>query len=186
MAELYNDDTYFKVKHDLIKTEADGSNDAEALAKANEVIAKLNAGEDMDVLIAEYNEDPGMENQEYYVFTDGEMVTEFYEGTKALQIGAWSQEPVKSDYGYHIIQRYALDPAADEQYESMKLQQGQQKFMELLGTWTDTVDITVNDEALDAALEAQRAAKAAAAANDEDSVDTDADLPVDLDIEPVE
>ncbi|MCH5187532.1 MAG: peptidylprolyl isomerase [Oscillospiraceae bacterium] len=185
MAQLYNDDTYFKVKHVLITTEADGSNDEAALAKANEVIEKLNAGEDIDVLIAEYNEDPGMENQEYYVFTDGEMVTEFYEGTKALEIGSWSQEPVKSSYGYHIIQRYALDPSVDEEYGNIKMQQGQQKFMELLDKWTDEIKVTTNDEALDAALKAQREAKAAANnAVDEDN--TDADLPIDLDIEPTE
>lgn len=185
MAEVYNDDTYFKVKHVLITTEADGSNDEEALAKANEVIEKLNAGEDIDVLIEEYNEDPGMQQNEYYVFTDGEMVVEFYEGTKALEIGAWSQEPVKSSYGYHVIQRYELDPETDEEYENLKLQQGQQKFMELLGKWTDEAKVTVNNEALDKALKAQREAKAAANdAVDEDN--TDADLPIDLDIEPAE
>ena len=35
------------------------------------------------------------------------MVTEFYEGTKALNVNEIS-EPIESSYGYHIIKRIAL------------------------------------------------------------------------------
>lgn len=168
MAETYNDDNYFKVKHVLISTGSTTNDDGEtvevskeeALAKANEVIEKLNAGEDMDVLIEQYNDDPGMENQEYYVFTEGEMVDSFYEASKALEIGSWSQTPVESDYGYHVIRRYPLDPENDEQYKTILTQKKQEKFMELLTSWADALDSEVNDDAIDSALEKQRAAQA--------------------------
>lgn len=162
----YNDDTYLKVKHVLISTQDDDVTEEEALATANEVIAKLNAGEDMDKLIEEYGEDPGMEEQDYYVFTEGEMVDEFYEASKALEIGSWSQEPVKSSYGYHIIERYALDDS-DDKYSELKTSMEQQKFMELLNTWTENVDETVFDDVIDEALAEQKAADEA----DEEELD---------------
>ena len=46
-----------------------------------------------------------------YVFTAGEMVAEFEEGTRALEFGAVSGI-VESSYGYHIIMRVELDPKA--------------------------------------------------------------------------
>ncbi len=167
----YNDDKYLKVKHVLIKTGTDNDgnqiDEAEALSKANEVIEKLNAGEDMDVLIEQYGEDPGMESQDYYVFTEGEMVDEFYQASKDMEIGSWSQEPVKSSYGYHIIQRYALDPENDDKVNELKTQKAQEKFMTILEGWVDEADITVDDKAITSALDAQREQAAAKAAENE-------------------
>lgn len=150
----YNDDNYLKVKHVLIKTSDDVTSE-DALAKANEVIAKLNAGEDMDKLVEEYGEDPGMESQDYYVFGEGEMVDEFYEASKALEIGAWSQEPVESSYGYHVIYRYALDES-DDKFSELKTTKAQEKFMELLEDWTEGVEETIYDDVIDEALAAQK------------------------------
>ena len=46
------------------------------------------------------------------------MVTEFEEGTAALKVGEVS-EPVKSDFGFHIIRRLAL-PTEGEEFEQTK------------------------------------------------------------------
>ncbi len=186
----YNDDNYLKVKHVLISTQADDDGntltDEEALAKANEVIAKLDAGEDMDKLIEEYNDDPGMEQQDYYVFGEGEMVDEFYQASKALEKGAYTKEPVKSSYGYHVIYRYELDKN-DDKFQELKESKAQEKFMELLETWTDEAKATVNDEDIDKALEAQKADKKAkqeaeAAADEQDEANdvVDADISADV------
>ncbi len=194
----YNDDKYLKVKHVLVSTQADEEGntltDEEALAKANEVIAKLDAGEDMDKLIEEYNDDPGMEQQDYYVFGEGEMVDEFYQASKALEKGAWSKEPVKSSYGYHVIYRYELDKK-DDKFAELKQTKAQEKFMELLEKWADEAEVTVKDKDIDKALEAQKAdkkakqeaakAEAEAAAKEQaengDNADTDADSNADAD-----
>ena len=53
-------------------------------------------------------------NPDGYVFGPGEMVTEFEEGTKALQPGQISQ-PIQSSFGWHIILRLPLTQA---DYES--------------------------------------------------------------------
>ncbi|MBR3867666.1 MAG: peptidylprolyl isomerase, partial [Butyricicoccus sp.] len=78
---------------------------------------RAQAGEDFEALIETYNEDPGMEaNPEGYVFTEGTMVTEFYEGTLALEDDAVS-EPIESSYGWHIIKRL---PLRDEDFAAVE------------------------------------------------------------------
>lgn len=113
--EEYFQNNYWRAKHILISTRDDDSQpitDEDELAKrletANEVYQKAAAGEDFDALIEEYGEDPGMASYpDGYVFTDGEMVAEFQEATAALAENNISA-PVKSDFGWHIIQRLPL------------------------------------------------------------------------------
>lgn len=100
----YMDENYLRAKHVLI---SEGTENAEALAK--EVAERAKGGESFDSLIAAYGEDPGMTQQpEGYVFKEGDMVDEFYQGTLALGEGEIS-EPVKSSFGWHVIQRLPFD-----------------------------------------------------------------------------
>lgn len=106
---------YLCAKHILVQTvdgvgeELTGDALAAAESKAKEALEKVKAGEDFDTLVAQYNEDPGMEMYpEGYVFTEGDMVEEFYEGAKALEPGTASTELVKSSFGWHIIKREPL------------------------------------------------------------------------------
>ena len=72
---------------------------------ANEVIEKLNAGEDFATLAKELSEDTGSAENggDLDWFTVGKMVTEFNDAAYALEVNEISK-PVKSSYGYHIIQ----------------------------------------------------------------------------------
>ena len=107
-------DNYISAKHILILTVDPSTGetlrtDEEARALAQSILDRINAGEDFDAMMNEYSEDGGLEgNPDGYIFTEGDMVTPFYEGAKALAEGEVS-DLVKSDYGYHIIQRTALD-----------------------------------------------------------------------------
>ncbi|MEG0839673.1 MAG: peptidylprolyl isomerase [Hydrogenoanaerobacterium sp.] len=104
---------YLRAKHILISTQGI-TDEAELAAKtelAEKALARAKAGEDFDALIAEYGEDPGTSsNPDGYIFPEGQMVTEFYEGTKALKVGEISGI-IKSDFGIHIINRLPLDDA---------------------------------------------------------------------------
>lgn len=77
--------------------------------RADEVYAKINAGEDFTALIAQYNEDTGMPENGYAVC---EGFTSFDEAfvTAAMGIPAVGgvAEPAKGSYGYYII-RYDGD-----------------------------------------------------------------------------
>ncbi len=120
-----------RVQHILISTMPDettgapGKTDEEALAKANEVIEKLNGGADFDSLIPDYNEDPGMSQGKFYLFGSGEMVEEFEKESRELKVGEYSKTPVKTDYGYHIIKKYAIDTTIPEfeQYKVYAIQE---------------------------------------------------------------
>ncbi len=151
-AELLNylHDNYLRCKHVLINTVDDAGNDLENQdeleATANDIADRAQAGEDFDALIEEYNEDPGMAgNPEGYVFTEGTMVTEFYEGTKALAENAVS-EPVKSSYGWHIIQRLPIRDTDLDKVESEIIEK-LVDFDGLLEGWAGSVEVDVKGDA---------------------------------------
>ena len=84
--------------------------------KADEVLSRLEAGEDWDALTAEYNEDPGMEagsaNAEkgYPICADfASFDPAFVEAGMAIpEVGQWSDKTVGETYGYYII-KYMAD-----------------------------------------------------------------------------
>lgn len=126
------DGDYVHAKHILIAFPDDIEKDengnipesakAETLAKAKEVLEKVNNGEDFDALIKEYGEDPGMKSQpDGYYFTKGRMVQEFEDAAYALEIGA-TTGLVETSYGYHIIKRLDLDDGSDGFYTSDEYQ----------------------------------------------------------------
>ncbi len=99
---------------------------AEKKAKAEELAKELQAIEDdterkekFFEYIEEYSEDPGKESYPNgYCFTEGAMITEFTDTTKALKDYEVS-DVVESQYGYHIIMRLpttASDVDVNNQY----------------------------------------------------------------------
>lgn len=112
----YYDEKIFgdiKAKHILIKPDVSDNMTAEqkktkedeALKTAKEVITKLKNGENFDDLAKEYSDDEGTKDKGGLLndFTHGTMVTEFEEAAKKLENGKYTTEPVKTQYGYHII-----------------------------------------------------------------------------------
>lgn len=114
--KYFDENGYMRAKHILLQfpTNEDGSEvteeqKAEVYAKMQDILAKAKNGDDFDALIAEYNEDPGMQTYTGgYYFGEGEMVQEFEDATKALAENEIS-DIVETSYGYHIILRLPLD-----------------------------------------------------------------------------
>lgn len=73
--------------------------------KAKEIVAKLNEGADFAELAKEHSTDPGsgQNGGDLGWFGAGAMLPEFEEAAYALEVNEISA-PVKSDYGFHIIQ----------------------------------------------------------------------------------
>ena len=96
-------------KHILIKVKSDsdteGLEDEEAKKKANELIKKLDDGEDFAKLAKENSDDTGSaaNGGDLGYFNKGQMVKEFEEAAFNLRINEYTKEPVKTTYGYHII-----------------------------------------------------------------------------------
>jgi peptidyl-prolyl cis-trans isomerase C len=78
--------------------------EAEALAKAQEIRKKLAAGEDFAALAKAESDDTGSgaNGGELGMFSHGQMVAQFETAAYALKPGEIS-EPVKTQFGYHII-----------------------------------------------------------------------------------
>ncbi|MEF9969229.1 MAG: peptidylprolyl isomerase [Ruthenibacterium sp.] len=127
LTEVYGDDiradvakNYVHAQHILVKfpeapaavsgsasTSVAPVDHSAALAKAKEIKAKIDAGEDFSALMEQYNEDTG-ESPDGYHFTTGEMVPEFEKATFALAENEVS-DIVETTYGYHIIRRLPID-----------------------------------------------------------------------------
>ncbi len=78
--------------------------EATALATAKEVIAKLKAGEKFTDLVKEYSADTAsVADGGKLTFKKAEVDPGFWAGAYPLKDNAYTQTPVKSAYGYHII-----------------------------------------------------------------------------------
>lgn len=86
--------------------------EAQALARIQEVKQKLEAGGDFAALAQEYSDDVGSaaSGGDLDWFGKGRMVPEFEEATFSLEPGQVS-EPIKTTYGYHLIKVEEKDPA---------------------------------------------------------------------------
>lgn len=82
-----------------------------ALKEAQEIIKKLNDGEDFEELAKEHSDDSTTANDGglYEGFEKDEVVEEFWKASVALKDGKYTSEPVKSSYGYFVILRISQD-----------------------------------------------------------------------------
>jgi len=83
-------------------TEADS---IKAYQKADQIIKRLEAGEDFAVVARETSEDGSVvkNNGDLYYFTGGNTVPEFEDAVYDLSVGQISKKPVRTMFGLHII-----------------------------------------------------------------------------------
>lgn len=164
-AEKYKND-YIMAKHILIKPSApeaaddeevksEEELDADAKKQAEDIISQLNEGADFDALMKEHSQDVDSEGNlngaSGYIFTKGDMVTEFEEAAYALNEGEYTREPVKSEFGYHIILRNAL-PTSGEEYDStierIKADLQTEKMDNLIDKWAEEIGFKLNEKSI--------------------------------------
>ena len=113
--KYYNENIFGQVKAShilIIPSVSDGATDdeikeaeKEALKTAKEVIKKLKKGEDFAKLAKKYSQESATAKNggNLGYFDLDEMVEEFSNAVKELDIDEYTKEPVKTSYGYHII-----------------------------------------------------------------------------------
>ena len=113
--KYYEDEVFGQVKasHILIPVEttdtatADEKAAAEKVAKedAEKIIKQLKDGKKFATLAKKYSKDEGTASNggDLGYFNLDEMVDEFSNAVKELKVDEYTKEPVKSQYGYHII-----------------------------------------------------------------------------------
>lgn len=114
----YNENVYGEInsKHMLVQV-TDTLKDEDANKLAKEIIAKLDSGEDFDTVAQEYTGKIVFEELGYNGFDSG-LAQEYQDASKALEVGTYSKEPVKTDFGYHII--YKIDQKEKPTLEEMQ------------------------------------------------------------------
>jgi len=109
--DSFDQEEQVKARHILVDTEEE----------AKEIKGKIDAGEDFAELAKEYSKDEGSKaaGGSLGYFGRGRMVASFEEAAFSLEIGEVS-EPVKSDFGYHIIKVEDKKEAKEANYEESK------------------------------------------------------------------
>ncbi len=140
-----------EASHILITVDVkDGATDEEktkaeekAKKKAEEVIEKLNNGEDFTTLAKEYSKDDATKDKGGALgkFNKGEMDEAFETAAYALKVDEYTKEPVKSSYGYHIIKK-------TKEYDKKELKDVKDSIIETLANELTTNDKTISITAI--------------------------------------
>ena len=130
-------------RHILVKTEDE--------AKA--VIAELDAGKDFAELAKAKSTDSNKtDGGDLGYFGKGRMVKEFEDAAFALDKGAYSKTPVKSEFGFHVIKvedkRIAPPPPFEQVEAQVRNLVIRDKYLELLNKAKEGSKVEISDEAM--------------------------------------
>lgn len=127
-------------RHILVPTEAE----------AKDLIAKLQAGEDFKKLSAAHSQDPGTKDTgDLGYFTRDMMVKEFADAAFGMQKGEITKTPVKTQFGYHVIQvmdkRARPVPSFEAMKPTLEAEQRRTAFTKILGDLRDGASVELYD-----------------------------------------
>lgn len=136
--------TEYKARHILVKQESD----------AKDIIAKLNKNpKAFEALAKEKSMDPGSKDNggDLGWFDPQGMVPEFGAAVAKLEKGKFSEEPVKTNFGYHVIfledTRQKQFPPLEEVKPALEQQLQQQNLKKLLDEMNSKAKIVVSKSA---------------------------------------
>ncbi len=116
--KYYDENVYGEIntKHMLVQI-TDEVTDENAKKMAEEIIKKLDSGEEFDKVAKEYGNKIIFEELGYNGF-DSSLASEYVEASKKLENKKYSKEPVKTKFGYHII--YKIDQKDKPSFEESR------------------------------------------------------------------
>ncbi|MBN1552700.1 SurA N-terminal domain-containing protein [bacterium] len=120
--DQYEEKEQVSASHILFKVPSDAPEEKwdEALNKAKSALKRLEAGESFESLAKELSDDPsGANGGDLGYFSKGRMVKPFEEAAWNLEIDEVS-EPVKSQFGYHIIKKTGYKKASFKRLEEVE------------------------------------------------------------------
>lgn len=138
-----------KASHILVKTEEE----------ARAIIKALDEGADFAELAKEKSTDGAAANGgDLGFFGPGRMVPEFEKAAFALEVGAYSKEPVQTQFGYHVImvtdKRVQQPPAFEQVKDQVRSLLFRELYFEAVSKLREGAEIEISDPALKEALEA--------------------------------
>jgi peptidyl-prolyl cis-trans isomerase D len=122
-SEIYVKPEERRARHILIQLsqDADATSDGAALQKAEDAIKRIKGGEAFEAVAREVSDDPGSaaNGGDLGFFSRGLMTPAFEEVAFSLTPGELS-EPVKSSFGYHIIEVLEIKPETATPLEEVR------------------------------------------------------------------
>jgi peptidyl-prolyl cis-trans isomerase D len=100
---------------------ADDDKQQEVAKKAQDIKARIDGGEDFATLAEEFSDDPGSKRKggDLGIIAKGQMVPEFEDAVFNMTQGDVS-EPVKTEFGYHIIKLMSLAESSQQALDAVK------------------------------------------------------------------
>jgi peptidyl-prolyl cis-trans isomerase C len=115
-----------RASHILVRTEGD----------AQAIIKQLEGGGDFAKLAKEKSTDSSAATGgDLGYFVEGDMVPEFYAAAVKLKKGEYTKEPVKTQFGWHIIELTDRRTKTVPKFEEVKNQVKEQVTQELVSAW---------------------------------------------------
>lgn len=139
-----------RASHILVKTEDE--------AKA--IIAELDGGGDFEAIAKEKSQDPGSgaAGGDLGFFGPGRMVPEFEQAAMAIEVGQYSKEPVKTQFGWHVIKvtdkRPQQPPAFEQVQGQLRSIMLREKYFEHVAALRGAAKVEISDPELAKAVEA--------------------------------
>ena len=155
-----------RARHILVAVNA-GRDDAQAKARAEELLAQLRQGRPFDELAREASDDKGSGQRggDLGTFGKGSMVPEFEAAAFALTKPGQLSEPVKSQFGYHVIELLERIPARRQTFEDVRAKLREDARATLDGrtrkqSWDEAVrDVQVDSDAVQRLVRAPASTK---------------------------
>ncbi len=135
-----NVDEEINTKHILVEVSEDVTEE-QALSKANEILDKLNSGISFDDVVSEYEDEIISEEVDVDMFSQNSLVEEYITASRALEKDTYTKEPVKTEFGYHII--YCIDKK-----DKPSLKEVENDIVEILGEDLEAEDQYIKYKAL--------------------------------------
>ena len=110
-----------------VSKKGDAESEAAAKAKIDEIHGLLKNGDNFETLVEKFSDDPSTNKKQgvlpaFGTGTSTRMVPEFEEAAFSLKKDGDFSEPVRTNYGWHIIKRVSLKPvpAFEEMHEGLE------------------------------------------------------------------
>jgi peptidyl-prolyl cis-trans isomerase C len=137
-----------RARHIIVETEDE--------AKA--IIAELDAGGDFEAIAKEKSKDgAAAQGGDLGYFAEGRMVPEFEQAAFALDVGKYSTEPVKTQFGWHVIKvedkRTQQPPAFEQVAEQFRTLLLRETYFERVTALRESASVEIADPVLKEALE---------------------------------
>jgi len=138
----------------------------ETKEEAQAIIKQLDEGGDFEALAKEKSKDGAAANGgDLGYFAPGQMVPAFEQAAMALEVGAYTKEPVQTQFGFHVIKvedkRQQQPPAYEQVQAQIRSLVLREKYFAEVDRIRDAATIDVQDPALKTAIESMEAEKQA-------------------------